>query len=58
MPMSSSDQIVLTDARRQELTRLVRAGTTEQRLAQRAEIVFAGRAGSADRADRSLAGGV
>jgi transposase len=40
MPMSSSDQIVLTDARRQELTRLVRAGTTEQRLAQRAEIVL------------------
>jgi transposase len=40
MPMSSTDQIVLTDPQRQELTRLVRAGTTEQRLAQRAEIVL------------------
>lgn len=40
MPMCSVDQIVLTDPQRQELTRLVRAGTTEQRLAQRAEIVL------------------
>ena len=40
MPMSSADRIVLTDAQHRELTRLVRAGTTEQRLAQRAEIVL------------------
>jgi transposase len=41
MPMISPDQIVLTDPERRELFRLVRAGTTEQRLAERAAIVLA-----------------
>jgi transposase len=39
--MISPDQIVLTDPERRELFRLVRAGTTEQRLAERAAIVLA-----------------
>lgn len=40
MPMCSVDQIVLTDLQHQELTRLVRAGTTEQRLVQRVSVVL------------------
>ena len=40
MSMSSPDQIELTDPQRRELTRLVRAGKTEQRLALRADIVL------------------
>ncbi len=41
MPMSSPDRIVLTQAQRGDLDRLVRAGRTEQRLALRAGIVLA-----------------
>ena len=41
MPMTSPDRIVLTEAQRGDLDRLVRAGRTEQRLAQRAGIVLA-----------------
>jgi len=41
MPMTSPDRIVLTDTQRGELDRLVRAGRTAQRLAQRAGIVLA-----------------
>jgi hypothetical protein len=41
MPMTSPDRIALTDTQRGELDRLVRAGRTEQRLAQRAGIVLA-----------------
>jgi hypothetical protein len=41
MPMTSPDRIVLTDAQRGDLDRLVRAGRTEQRLALRAGIVLA-----------------
>jgi len=37
----SSDRITLTGARRRELTRMTRAGRTEQRLVTRAEIVLA-----------------
>jgi transposase len=40
MPMSSPDQIILTDLQRLELYRLVRAGSTEQRLVQRARVVL------------------
>ncbi len=55
MPMSSTDQIVLTDVQHRELTRLIRAGTTEQRLAQRAEIVLhAGRGQSTARIAQEL----
>src|SRR5664280_3445018 len=41
MPMTSPDRIVLTEAQRGDLDRLVRAGRTEQRLALRAGIVLA-----------------
>jgi transposase len=41
MPMTSPDRIELTDTQRGDLHRLVRAGSTEQRLAQRAGIVLA-----------------
>ena len=41
MPTTSPDRIVLTDAQRGDLDRLVRAGRTEQRLALRAGIVLA-----------------
>src|SRR5664280_1996619 len=41
MPMTSLDRFVLTDTQRGDLDRLVRAGRTEQRLAQRAGIVLA-----------------
>ncbi len=40
MSMTSADQIRLTDLQRRELTGLIRAGTTEQRLALRARIVL------------------
>jgi len=40
MSMSSPDRIELSDEHRQQLTRLVRAGRTEQRLALRAAIVL------------------
>jgi transposase len=40
MPMTSADQIQLTDVQRRDLTALTRAGRTEQRLAQRAAIVL------------------
>lgn len=40
MSMRSPDRIELTDPQRGELTRLVRAGRTEQRLAVRAQIVL------------------
>ncbi len=45
MPPTSPDTVVLTDAHRADLDRLVRAGRTEQRLAQRAGIVLAAAAG-------------
>src|SRR5665213_1629853 len=45
MSMITLDQIVLTNAQRRELTRLIRAGTTEQRLALRAAIVLQAAAG-------------
>ncbi len=38
MPMCSVDQIVLTDVQHRELTRLVRAGTTEQSVTVRTKI--------------------
>lgn len=41
MPPSSPDVIVLTETQRAHLRRLVRAGTTSQRLAVRARIVLA-----------------
>ena len=41
MPPTSLDTVVLTDAHRADLDRLVRAGRTEQRLARRAGIVLA-----------------
>jgi len=41
MPMTSPDRIELTDTQRGDLDRLIRAGRTEQRLAQRAGIVLA-----------------
>jgi hypothetical protein len=44
------DRIVLTDLQRLELTRPVRAGTTPQRLAQRAVIVLAAATKSLQRA--------
>jgi Homeodomain-like domain len=41
MPMTSPDRILLTDSHRRDLDRLVHAGRTEQRLAQRAGIILA-----------------
>ncbi len=40
MVMTRPDRIELTDTQREELVRLVRAGSTEQRLALRAQIVL------------------
>jgi len=40
MPVSSPDVIVLTDTQQQQLQRVVRAGTTAQRLVRRARIVL------------------
>jgi transposase len=48
MPPTSTDQITLTDSQRRELTRLTRAGRTEQRLVMRAAIVLAAAAGQAN----------
>ena len=40
MSPTSTDQITLTGSQRRELTRLTRAGRTEQRLVMRAAIVL------------------
>ena len=40
MPMTSPDRIELSPAQRRELTGALRAGRSEQRLAQRARIVL------------------
>lgn len=45
MSPTSPDQIVLTEAQRRHLTRLVRAGRTQQRLVLRARIVLLAAAG-------------
>jgi len=48
MSPTSSDRITLTGAQRRELTRMTRAGRTEQRLVTRAEIVLAASAGESN----------
>ena len=48
MPPTSPDTVVLTDAHRADLDRLIRAGRTEQRLALRAGIVLAAAAGQSN----------
>jgi len=45
MSPTSTDRITLTGSQRRELTRMTRAGRTEQRLVTRAEIVLAASAG-------------
>ena len=48
MSPTSTDRITLTGSQRRELTRLTRAGRTEQRLVMRAAIVLAAAAGQAN----------
>jgi transposase len=48
MSPTSTDQITLTGSQRRELTRLTRAGRTEQRLVMRAAIVLAAAGGQAN----------
>lgn len=48
MSPTSTDQVTLTGAQRRELTRLTRAGRTEQRLVTRVRIVLAAAAGQAN----------
>jgi hypothetical protein len=48
MSPTSSDRITLTGAQRRELTRMTRAGRTEQRLVTRAKIVLAASAGESN----------
>ena len=48
MSPTSLDQITLTGSQRRELTRLTRAGRTEQRLVTRAAIVLAAAAGQSN----------
>jgi DNA-binding CsgD family transcriptional regulator len=48
MSPTSTDQITLTGSQRRELTRLTRAGRTEQRLVMQAAIVLAAAAGQAN----------
>jgi len=45
---TSTDRITLTGAQRRELTRMTRAGRTEQRLVTRAQIVLAAAAGQSN----------
>ena len=45
MSPTSTDRITLTDSQHRELTRMTRAGRTEQRLVTRAQIVLAAAAG-------------
>jgi transposase len=47
MSPTSTDRITLTGSQRRELTRMTRAGRTEQRLVRRAEIILAAAAGEA-----------
>src|SRR6476660_9903492 len=54
MPPTSPDTVVLADADRADLDRLVRAGRTEQRLALRAGIVLAADGPSNARISASL----
>ena len=48
MSPTSTDRITLTGSQRRELTRMTRAGRTEQRLVTRAEIVLAASAGESN----------
>jgi len=48
MSPTSTDQLTLTGSQRRELTRLTRAGRTEQRLVTRAQIILAAAAGQAN----------
>ena len=48
MSPTSTDRITLTGAQHRELTRMTRAGRTEQRLVTRAEIVLAAAAGESN----------
>ena len=48
MSPTSTDRITLTGSQRRELTRMTRAGRTEQRLVMRAEIVLAASAGESN----------
>jgi transposase len=48
MSPTSTDQLTLTGSQRRELTRLTRAGRTEQRLVMRAQIILAAATGQAN----------
>ena len=48
MSPTSTDRITLTGSQRRELTRMTRAGRTEQRLVTRAQIVLAAAAGESN----------
>ena len=48
MSPTSTDPITLTGSQRRELTRMTRAGRTEQRLVTRAQIVLAASAGESN----------
>ena len=48
MSPTSTDRITLTGSQRRELTRMIRAGRTEQRLVTRAQIVLAAAAGESN----------
>jgi transposase len=48
MSPTSTDQLTLTGSQHRELTRLTRAGRTEQRLVTRAQIILAAAAGQAN----------
>ena len=48
MSPTSTDRITLTGSQHRELTRMTRAGRTEQRLVTRAEIVLAAAAGESN----------
>ena len=56
MPPTSPDTVVLTDAHRADLDRMVRAGRTEQRLALRAGIVLAAADGQSNTRIAALMG--
>ena len=56
MSPTSTDRITLTGSQRRELTRLIRAGRTEQRLVMRAAIVLAAADGQANARIAPVAG--
>ena len=58
MSPTSTDRITLTGSQRRELTRMTRAGRTEQRLVTRAQIVLAAAAGESNAQIAGVASGM